>query len=80
MESRNGRQEVAGACRVPVESDVESVEQGIAAQAANREEEMNAQPPSSFATNPSSRSRAMSLVGAFPKKRPYSLLNCDALR
>ena len=30
--------------------------------------------------NPSSRSRAMSLVGALPKKRAYSLLNCDALR
>jgi len=26
------------------------------------------------------RSRAMSLVGAFPKKRLYSRLNCDALR
>ena len=26
------------------------------------------------------RSRAMSLVGALPKKRLYSRLNCDALR
>src|SRR5271157_5758563 len=26
-----------------------------------------------------SRSLTMSLVGAFPKKRPYSLLNCEAL-
>ena len=32
------------------------------------------------AANPSSRSRAISLLGAFPKNRLYSLLNCDALR
>ena len=30
--------------------------------------------------NPSSRSRAISLLGALPKKRPYSLLNCDGLK
>ncbi len=30
--------------------------------------------------NPFSRSRAISLVGALPKKRAYSLLNCDGLR
>ena len=34
----------------------------------------------STAVRPSSRNRAMSLVGALPKKRPYSLLNCDALK
>jgi hypothetical protein len=28
----------------------------------------------------SCRNLAMSLVGAFPKKRLYSLLNCEALR
>ena len=30
--------------------------------------------------SPSSRSRAMSLPGALPKKRAYSRLNCEALR
>ena len=34
----------------------------------------------SLDTKPSSRSLAMSLVGAVPKKRPYSLLNCEGLK
>ena len=32
------------------------------------------------AANPCSRSLAMSLVGALPKRRAYSRLNCEALR
>ena len=37
-------------------------------------------PHASLRPSPSSRSRAISLLGALPKKRAYSLLNCDALR
>lgn len=35
---------------------------------------------SAAAPKPSSRNRWMSFVGALPKKRPYSRVNCDALR
>jgi len=34
----------------------------------------------SVGPRPSSRSRVMSLLGALPKKRAYSRLNCDGLR
>lgn len=35
--------------------------------------------PAGERRTPFSRSRAMSLVGEFPKYRPYSRLNCEAL-
>ena len=36
--------------------------------------------PAPAGASPSARRRAVSLVGALPKKRPYSRVNCDGLR
>jgi hypothetical protein len=52
---------------------------GLRYHATVERRQLNQRSPSRRA-NPSSRSRAISLLGALPKKRPYSLLNCDGLR
>ena len=50
-------------------------------QVADGDEELEGEVVQSLlVANPSSRSRTISLPGALPKKRAYSLLNCEALR